>query len=136
MGKEGPCPSGEDSVYLGEAFDDVLLCDERSSSSLDATTKAFEARLAEVRKRSPTKNRWTRLLEAGWWADWSRLTERTLDPAEDVDESNWMEKGHYKKRKYDAGSQLSCSQSSVMEGSIATRSDSDDQRVSEVKEED
>ncbi|KAL9001673.1 MAG: hypothetical protein Q9188_005356 [Gyalolechia gomerana] len=144
MGEEGPCPSSEDSVYLGEAFDDVLFCDETSSSSLDATssssldatTKVFAARLAEVQKRSPIKNFVTWELEAGWSVDWDRLTERTLDPAEDVDESNWMERGHFEKREDYAASQLSCSQSSVMEGSIATRSDSDDQRVSEVKEED
>ncbi|KAL8937887.1 MAG: hypothetical protein Q9216_004193 [Gyalolechia sp. 2 TL-2023] len=90
-------PSNEDSIYLGEALDDVLFWDETSSLSLDAVQQVFEERLAEVRNRSARKDIGVWVLETGWWVGTDRLTKRTLDPSEDVDESNWTERGHFKK---------------------------------------
>ncbi|KAL8942534.1 MAG: hypothetical protein Q9211_001345 [Gyalolechia sp. 1 TL-2023] len=92
------CPSSKDSVYLGEALDEILFWDETSPSSLAEIREVFEARLVEVRKRSPRRDYFTWMHENDWRVDSSRLTARTLDPSEDVDGSNWMERGHFKER--------------------------------------
>ncbi|KAI4184965.1 MAG: hypothetical protein L6R41_004400, partial [Letrouitia leprolyta] len=89
--------SNEDSWYLGEAIDEILFWDESSSSSRDVLLEAFNARLAEVRERNSGNNYTERSHGAGWMIKKNRLSERNLDPSEDVDESNWTERGHFKK---------------------------------------
>ncbi|KAL8754190.1 MAG: hypothetical protein Q9184_005190 [Pyrenodesmia sp. 2 TL-2023] len=102
---DGFCPSSEDSIYLGEALDNILLWDETSPHSLDSLTKVFEARRAEVHERSRLQNFRAWSYDNGWRVGDSRLKDHTLDPAEEVDESNWMEKGHFKKPNKDLDSQ-------------------------------
>ncbi|KAL8846978.1 MAG: hypothetical protein Q9221_007964 [Calogaya cf. arnoldii] len=90
-------PSSEDSMYLGEALNDILMWDKTSSSSLDSLAKVSEARRAEVHKRSQRLIYQKWVADVGYKVDESLLTEHTLDPAEEVDGSNWREKGHFKK---------------------------------------
>ncbi|KAL8855295.1 MAG: hypothetical protein Q9178_008059 [Gyalolechia marmorata] len=97
-------PSSEDSIYLGEALDDILLWDETSPSSLDSLTKVFEARRAEVHERSRLRSLRNWSSDNGWYVYKKYLVEHRLDPAEEVDESNWMEKGYFKKPNEDLGS--------------------------------
>ncbi|KAL9023859.1 MAG: hypothetical protein Q9196_006926, partial [Gyalolechia fulgens] len=108
------CPSSDDSVYLGEALDEMFLWDETSPLSIDEIAEVYEARLREVRKRSPRADYYTWMRENGWIISRNRLAEPTLDPAEDVDGSNWMEKGHFKKRKDGLDPQLTGSGADVI----------------------
>ena len=90
-------PSGEDSVYLGQALDDIIMWDESSFSSLDSLKKEFEARRADVHKHTACRQRLDYDIIISSRFEDSFLTEHTLDPAEEVDGSNWREKGHFKK---------------------------------------
>ena len=65
--------------------------------------KSFERGLQEVKERSP------RMVFDDWAIDNGFKVQKkefiyTLDPSEDVDESNWREKGWF--RKYDARDEL------------------------------
>lgn len=86
----GFCPSSEDSIYLGEALDDILWWDETSPHSLDSLTKVFEARRAEVHERSRLQHLGDWSFDNGWFWGKINLLERTSDPAEDVIERNCM----------------------------------------------
>ncbi|KAL8650778.1 MAG: hypothetical protein Q9226_005002 [Calogaya cf. arnoldii] len=86
-------PSGEDSVYLGQALDEIIMWDESSFSSLNSLKKEFEARLAEVHKRTACRQRLDYDIIISSRFEDSFLTEYTLDPAEEVDGSNLEGKG-------------------------------------------
>ena len=92
-GPEGICPAYADALYLGEALDKILFRDKNSTEPHGDLIKKLEMRLTEVMPRSVTER-------PGWQSQYRfeglRSSESLygLDPAEDVDESNWLEKGH------------------------------------------
>ncbi|KAL8658088.1 MAG: hypothetical protein Q9226_001292 [Calogaya cf. arnoldii] len=79
------CPSEEDSLYLGEPLDTVLFQENLSAASKRALVEDFDARVNEVRERSPNKNlvewkeQYTAMLkERGVFADASGMSPEAL----------------------------------------------------------
>ena len=107
---KGVCPSSEDSVYLGQAVNDILFGrDTASTSSINASKGALESLLVEVGKRSPTMGIREWEYKAGWRIHKWRLTSCPLDPTEEIDESNWMEKGYFKRKNDESNIDLDAS---------------------------
>ena len=94
-GPEGICPAYADALYLGEALDKILFRDKNSTEHHGDLIMKLKMRLTEVMPRSEKKTRTQWLNQLGWSMDRDESLYG-LDPAEDVDESNWLEKGHYR----------------------------------------
>ena len=88
-------PAYADALYLGEALDKILFRDEDSTEPHGDLIKKLEMRLTEVMPRSETRTEEQWRNQMGWFTDRSESLYG-LDPAEDVDESNWLEKGHFR----------------------------------------
>lgn len=89
-------PNDVDSVYLGQALENSLALDQDSlHATRDDMVPELKRRMAEVsfRSRKSTVEEWQ--LSAGWRFEYGPSIY-TLDPNEDVDESNWIEKGHFR----------------------------------------
>lgn len=86
-------PTLEDSIYLGEAFEEHLYAaDFRDHGS---STQIFRSRIEETRPRCKKVEReqWER--QMGLRVDLP-LDALTLDPSEDVNETNWRERGWFR----------------------------------------
>ena len=94
-GGRGVCPAYADAVYLGEALDNYLFRDGNTTEPHGSLVEELKLRLGEVIPRSGIKSLWQWKIDAGWLKDQSESLYG-LDPAEDVDESNWLEKGHFR----------------------------------------
>ena len=89
--------TSEDAAYLGQAYEKVLFPEDNTDAPAQSV-ETFASRLKEVIPRceemdSPGFWRWG--YEMGFQID---LPENALvlDPSEDVDESNWKERGHFR----------------------------------------
>ena len=87
----------KDAAYLGQAYEKVLLVEDNTDAP-GQSLETFASRLEEVISRCEEMDvsqlrRWE--LEMGFGID---LPENTLvlDPSEDVDESNWKERGYFR----------------------------------------
>lgn len=92
----GWCPNDEDSIYLGQALETILALDQDSlQATRDDMVPELKRRMAEVslRSRKSTVEEWE--VSAGWRFEYGPSIY-TLDPNEDIDDSNWMEKGHFR----------------------------------------
>ena len=95
--------NNEDSILLGQKLEDGWSNDADPSVSKSEVWKIFGKELQEVSDRST-------IMDIDDWAlDNGRRFKKedliyTLDPSEDVYESNWREKGYF--RKYDARDEL------------------------------
>lgn len=95
--------NSEDSILLGQKLEDLWFTDAHSSVSRSELSKSFEKKLQEVSDRSTSMDIFDWALENGRKFEEEDLIY-TLDPSEHVDESNWREKGWF--RKYDARDEL------------------------------
>ena len=84
-----------DSVHLGQALDQVILYNKDSRKSRDDLIEVFEHQLTEAGQGR----------EEIWFGEWQvQIGWRTdaldpicaLDPAEDVDQTNWRERGYFR----------------------------------------
>ena len=88
---------------MGQKLEEVWFADADPSVSKYEAWKNFEEQLQEVSDRSTS-------MDIDDWALKNGFNFKvedsiyTLDPSEDVDESNWREKGWF--RKYDARDEL------------------------------
>lgn len=84
----------EDSVDLGQGYEKVLIPEDYTDNSAQSF-ETFISRLKEVIPRCEDIDRVHWQYEVGVKID---LPENalTLDPSEDVDESNWKERGHFR----------------------------------------
>ncbi|KAL8722593.1 MAG: hypothetical protein Q9225_000949 [Loekoesia sp. 1 TL-2023] len=117
-GIHGVCPSSDDSIHLGQALYGILLKTYASKSSEIALSKELETLLWKLPTRGAWRNFRDWKYEAGWLIDSSRLSSRPLNPTEDVDESNWMEKGHFKRCNAESDTDESDFSSDVTSDSI------------------
>lgn len=91
------CPNFEDSIYLGQAGEKVLFSDSRSDmEALQVSIKELSARVKEVFPRCERVDRKELEYKMGLRIDLDKDAP-TLDPSEDVDESNWRERGYFRK---------------------------------------
>lgn len=91
-GAEGiMCPNHQDSVYLGKAYEKVLFPEDYPDEPAH-TLKDYLTRVQEVLPRCEKGDIVTWEYQIGLRVD---LPENalTLDPSEDIDETNWQEKG-------------------------------------------
>ena len=95
--------NNEESILLGQKLEDMWSTDADPSVSKSEALKIFGKKLQEVSGRSAS-------MDINDWAVKNELKFKekdliyTFDPFEDVDESNWREKGWF--RKYDARDEL------------------------------
>ena len=83
-----------DAVYLGQAYEKVLFPEDYNDAPAQSL-ETFTSRLEEVVPRCEKVdiNQWE--YEVGWRIVLPENT-LTLDPSEDVDESNWKERGWFR----------------------------------------
>lgn len=94
--REGWCPKDEDSVGLGRGLENILALGQNSSEDTVAhMAQELESRVKEVCSYSTKSTLRAWAIAAGWRPEHGP-SMLTLDPSEDVDDSNWMEKGHYR----------------------------------------
>ena len=91
----GWCLSGEDSVYLGKTLHSILFWDQTSPTSITSLTEELDLQLGAVCQRDP-KLSYKDWEESAGWRIRQPLSLCVLDPAEDVDRSNWLERGHFR----------------------------------------
>lgn len=88
-------PAREDSIYLGEACEEYLFAAEHDHGSIPITQN-FCSRIEETLPRCTPVDRlqWERQmgLRADYFPD-----VLNLDPSEDVDETNWRERGWFRR---------------------------------------
>ena len=87
----------KDAAYLGQAYEKVLLPEDNTDARA-RSLETFASRLKEVIPRCEEMDnsqlaRWER--EIGLRLD-PPENVLSLDPSEDVDESNWKERGHFR----------------------------------------
>lgn len=90
--------STEDSEYVGSAMESWWSWDDTSSVTKHDMMDEIERRLTEVSQRGERS-----------WDGWAQRKNGsiidnvpslyTLDPTEDVDDSTWLEKGHFREPK-------------------------------------
>lgn len=86
-------PNVEDMVYLGQAYEKVLFLEDYTDVPAQSL-ETFSSRLKEVMPRCE------KVSETQWEYEMGlriRLPKNALvlDPSEDVDASNWLERGHF-----------------------------------------
>ena len=81
----------QDSIYLGEAYEKVLFSEDYPDASAESLLQDFTERVRNVIPRCEKVSRIEWECKMGFLV---KLDEnaRTLDPSDDVDESNWREK--------------------------------------------
>lgn len=82
----------EDSLYLGQAYEKVLFFEDYPDTPLRTLMNEFLARVQEVFPRCKEANTYEWIRQMGLRGEPSDGA-LTPDPAEDIDESNWLEKG-------------------------------------------
>ena len=84
----------KESIELGAVLDRLLFYDENLDISTESLLTEFESRLSNVCRKTPTSDlhRWA--LEAGWAIEDALCA---LDPAEDIDETNWLQRGYFRR---------------------------------------
>lgn len=128
----GVCPSNDDSIYLGQALNSILFQADAFISPNSLRIEELKTLLWDVVERSHRRNFKDWEYGAGWKIDRSRLSSRPLDPTEDVDESNWMEKGHFKRCNKESDTDESDVSSDVI--SDATQSESSNHIVDVLRD--
>lgn len=86
------CPNPGDSLYLGQAFEKALFFEDHEDTTLQTLSNELVTRLREVFPRCEKVKQVAWMCERGFYGDFDPET-LTPDPAEDIDESNWVEKG-------------------------------------------
>ena len=76
--------------------DRFLSYDPASNLSLDTLKNDLECQLRDVSQRSLVCSYSSWVYEAGWVIK-KRRSQYGLDPTEDVDASNWLEKGYFRR---------------------------------------
>lgn len=88
-------PIHEDSLYIGEPCEKLLFREEYPNISIETLQAEFFARLEEVSQRSVIIYCQDRERRTGAFVDLD-YDAPVLDPSEEIDESNWREKGLFR----------------------------------------
>ena len=93
-GREYSCSDVKDAVYLGQAYQKVLFPEDYTDAPAQSL-EIFTSRLKEVIPRCEKVSRPQWEYEMDLTID-PPENALTLDPSEDVDESNWKERGYFR----------------------------------------